>query len=326
MMHLAGNQGYYNRSVWMLLDSTERSLYLESALEDHADILGAMDDRPIAVSGNYVAFDYYGPLSGFTEEREDDPDEPLASIVTLPTRGLFAEAQLGHCNSCEKRDVTRMSDWTVMTAEEPPAISGIQPGPQGQMPNLTPAQLPSNVIQITQPPAAPDPTGLANALALLKTPNIFRDMSGLDEVSVLLGKLADGTTKTLEGMMKTASQAKDKVDAVCGSETEKASEKGPSASDLADRFSLLPEIETFAKDLGLNKTETKDFAQDVLLGTSTSSQPSTSNATEATEDNLASPAINLGKYCTPAVRAFSPSENEVVPAQTRPARRRCGRS
>src|SRR5262249_51411616 len=149
--------------------------------------------------------------------------------VTLPTRGLFAEAQLGHCNSCEKRDVTRMWDWREMTAEEPPAISGIQPGPQGQMPNLTPAQLPSNVIQITQPAAAPDPTGLANALAVLKTPNIFRDMSGLDEVSALLGKLADGTIKSLEGMMKAATQAKDKVDAVRESQAESVGDKGPSA-------------------------------------------------------------------------------------------------
>lgn len=86
-----------------------------------------------------------------------------------------------------------------MTTDEPPEISGIQPGPQEQIPSLTPSQLPSNVIQITQPTAAPDPTGIANALKVLGTPNIFRNMSGLDEMSTLLGKLADGTIQTLEG-------------------------------------------------------------------------------------------------------------------------------
>src|SRR5262249_12373390 len=149
-----------------LLDSTERRLYLEAALGNSVDILAAMDDRPIAVSGNYVAF----PYNISVVEQDGDWNKVLESIVTLPTRGLFAEAQLGHCNSCEKRDATRMWDWTEMTAEEPPPISGIEPGPKGQMPSLTPAQLPSNVIQITQPPTAPDPTGLASAFGVLKTP------------------------------------------------------------------------------------------------------------------------------------------------------------
>lgn len=231
--HLCNNVGYYSRAVWSMLDPTERRLYLESALANDRNILNVLDDTPIAVSGSHVAFPYFGPFPDWPEDDESGVSTPpIESIVTLPTRGLFAEAQLGHCNSCEQRDVTRMWDWREMTTEEPPVISGIAPGPKGEMPNLTTLQLPDNVIQITQPPAAPDPTGLAAALSVLKTPDIFRDMSGLDEVSQLLGKLADGTTASLEGMIAGATEAKKKLDAVRDG---KAGSNGASGSQGSPR-------------------------------------------------------------------------------------------
>jgi hypothetical protein len=208
------------------------------------------------------------------EPDQETPARPRDSIVTLPTRGLFAEAQIGHCNACEARDAMRMSDWTEMTVEEPPAITGVQPGPGGQIPSLAQAQLPQSVIQIAQPPAAPDPTGLANALAVLRTAGIFRDMSGLSEASALLGKLTDGTIKTLADMVRTAGQAKDKIDTarrgeVAGTSTGTAGSpagSGPSAADFADRLSLLPEIQRFASALGMDEAETKDLARQILTG------------------------------------------------------------
>lgn len=226
LRHLQDNQGFYNGAVWLLMDVVERRLYLEQALHDRLDILDAIDDRPIALSGNYVAFQYSGPLAQWSDSREDDPKVPIDDIVTLPTRGLFAEAQMGHCNSCEKRDVTRMWDWTEMTAETPPEIGGITPGPKGVAPSITPGQLPTNVIQITQPQAAPDPTGLANALSVLKTPDIFRDMAGLDEVSKLLGELAKASGDANSKAM--ALQAKEKVDGM-----KKPAAKGSGGTDSA---------------------------------------------------------------------------------------------
>jgi hypothetical protein len=192
---------------------------------------------------------------------------PLDSIVTIPTRGLFAEAQMGHCNSCEKRDVGRSSDWSEMTVEEPPAITGIEPGPRGQMPQLTPAQLPSNVIQIQQPPSAPDPTGLAAALGVLGAPNIFRDLSGLDEASALLGKLTDGTTRTLEEMIKTAGQAKTKVDAertkaASGSD---GTSKKQTPTERYDNLQVAKEVENAAADLGWDE-ETTERVTTTILG------------------------------------------------------------
>jgi hypothetical protein len=313
LAHLQYNPGYYDRIVWMQMDPGERRLYLTAGLGAGSGLLSGLDDTPLAVSGNLVAFGYDGPIEGWKATRDEDPSRPLIGIVTLPTRGLFAEAQLGHCNSCEKRDVTRMWDWTEATVEEPPAIAGIQPGPRGQAPTVAPVQLPAAVVQISTPPTEPDPTGL-KALSTLATANLFRDMSGLDQASALLGKLVDGTTKTLEDMVKGAGEAKDKVDAVRANQaganqaSNQAGDGGtkssqPSAKDLADRFSLLPEIKTFAKDLGLDETETKNFAREIM-GTS-----SGGTGTGSMDDALSGASINLAKYCGPAVRAFSPSGN-----------------
>ena len=53
-------------------------------------------------------------------------------------------------------------------------------------------------MNIVNPSPAPDPTGLGAALALLGTPNIFRDMSGRQEVADLLKKLSDNTIAIAE--------------------------------------------------------------------------------------------------------------------------------
>jgi hypothetical protein len=272
LRHLNGNAGYYNRAIWMLMDSTERRLYIEAALGVDADLLAGLDDTPLAVSGSHVAFPYNGPAptSGFDAEPEPPP---LTAIVTLPTRGLFAEAQLGHCNACELRDITRNSDWTEMTTEEPPAIAGIEPGPQGQFPGLTPTQLPANVIQIAQPPNAPDPGGLAAALKLLGTANLFRDMSALDEASALLGKLADGTVTTLAGMVGIAKQAKEKVDTErakgnAGSVGDGTTGNGSSTKQSPkERLDNLQVAEQLANaDLGLDDQQKAKLIEDIIRG------------------------------------------------------------
>jgi hypothetical protein len=267
LRHLQGNFGYYNRAVWMLMDPTERRMHLEAALGDDNDLLAGIDDTPIAVSGNHVAFPYNGPNLeiGFDEE---DP-EALEAIVTLPTRGLFAEAQLGHCNASELRDVTRNTDWTEMTTEEPPTISGIEPGPQGQLPNLTPSALPANVIQITQPQEAPDPTGLADALKLLGTANAFRDQSGLAQASAILGKLVDGTVSTLGGMKAAAKEAKDKVDAERAKGAAADGKNGSGAKkqtpkERYDNLQVAKQLADAQQDLGLTDEQTAALVGDIL--------------------------------------------------------------
>jgi hypothetical protein len=277
--HLRSNAGYYSRAVWILMDPGERRMYLEATLGADADLLSAIDDKPIAVSGNHVAFPYNGKLpDGIDASIDESEPEALESIVTLPTRGLFAEAQMGHCNSCEKRDITRMWNWTEMTVEEPPAIIGIQPGPQGQAPNLTPSPLPSNVIQITQPQAAPDPTALANALAVLGTPNIFRDMSGLDQASAILGKLVDGTNTTLAAMVKGASQAKGLIDSQRTTGTGSGTSGQQTPTQRYDNLQVAKEFADAADQLGLSEQQKNAISRQIL---SDSAQTNTQVAPDA---------------------------------------------
>ncbi len=241
LSHLNSNIGYYNRAIWLLQDPVERRILLEELLFG-TGLAELIDEMPVAISGRYVAFPLDDPrlenilLQPAVQEalgrlglpqdllndiwnravemspREPKKPEPLVSYVSLPARGLFAEAQLGHCNSCEVRDVTRFWKWDESPCAKAPEIQQITPGPKGQPPTIPqPASLPSPVVQVTQAPTAPDPVGLAAALKLLGTADIFKDMSGLDEVSKLLEKLSSGAVNSLQEAQKIAKEAQDKL-------------------------------------------------------------------------------------------------------------------
>ncbi|HEU5135087.1 MAG TPA: hypothetical protein VFU13_08085 [Steroidobacteraceae bacterium] len=302
IQHLNGNQGHYNSAIWMLQSAVDRRIRLEAALAAHPELLSGIDDIPIAVSGNYVAFPYDGPFPDWLAVRENDPVQALQDIVTLPTRGVFAEAQLGHCNACEERDPTRMSDWTEMTTEEPPAIGPIKQGPGGSTPNLTPQALPGNVISIAATPQAPDPVGLAAALKVMGTPEIFRNMSGLSEVGDLLEKLSaqssDANIKAL------ADQAKQKLEETRVEAAKGEKRTAASETDAGKQIDRLKTIE-YAKDHGLiDEKQGTDAARGVLGGETTTG----ASGAEEAQDALGV-SINLPRYCTPALRAFSPGSN-----------------
>ena len=123
---------------------------------------------------------------------------------------------LGHCNACEVRDVTRH----VGLDRGHGGGAGRRfrrrdAGAARAAPDtVTPTTLPQAVVQISQPPAAPDPVGLAAALRVMGTPNIFRDMSGLQELSSLLNTLTNGAVTWLAGAQKVGQQAQQKIQAM----------------------------------------------------------------------------------------------------------------
>ncbi len=116
-------------------------------------------------------------------------------LISIPTRGVFAEGKLGHCNISEEIDNTRFWKWE----EHPIPINApdINPvnavTPQNTQQNVQPTAFPSSTVNIVSPSPAPDPHGLAEALKLIATPNIFRDMSGRQETADLIKKLGDGS-------------------------------------------------------------------------------------------------------------------------------------
>jgi hypothetical protein len=129
------------------------------------------------------------------------PNERVGTerLLSLPTRGLFAESMLGHCPSAEEINPILFTDWASSPCpDKATAINPVDTGSRAQAPSLTPSQLPNPVVNIVNPPAAPDPMGLAAALKVLGTPNIFRDMSAATELSQLLQTLVNDATSLVK--------------------------------------------------------------------------------------------------------------------------------
>jgi hypothetical protein len=217
LKHVNDYKMYYHRALWLLEDPNERAIRFSNVRFDNNDtrnVLDYIENRPLEILGDYVAFPlnpkYLSELKArieITEEEEDDLTTTppyIERLASLPTRGIFAEAKLGHCNACEEIDNTRFWDWQQSPIpEKAPEIAPVQPvTPQPQQPNLQPSSLPNSVVNIVNPPAAPDPSGLAAALDVLRTPNIFRDMSGRQEVADLLKKLSDNSIQGAEAANK----------------------------------------------------------------------------------------------------------------------------
>lgn len=196
--HIQANKEYYSKVVWVGMDSTERRLRLIAAYGN--ELVDQVDDTPLAVSGNQVAFRYRASDTLTKDQIETlwAESAPTTQFASIPARGVFAEAELGHCDACEMRNVNYADPF--MPAR-PPEISGITPGPKGQLPNVTAGELPAAVVQVNQPLPAPDPTGLAAAFTLLGQPNIFRDMSGMKELNDLLKGLVSGSIKLTEAQI-----------------------------------------------------------------------------------------------------------------------------
>lgn len=254
--HLHEHRAAYSRYIVEHTDPT----WFASALAKVAPGRGVIDPLPLAISGPYVLFALDAPLAA------QRPPAPRVDIVSLPTRGLLAEAQLGTCNSCEQRDVTRFWRWEESPCpEHAPAIEGITPGFRGQPPTIEPATLPMPVVQIQQPPAAPDPVGLAAALQLLGQPNIFRDMSGRAELAQLLGGLTQGAI-SLEKARQLAATARQKLEegaAPTGGDLRGAPPR-QRPEERYDNLGFAKALADAAPELGLDKEMTSGLIRRAL--------------------------------------------------------------
>jgi hypothetical protein len=109
LVHLQANVGYYSRACWLLQDPTERVMMLDALFATVPAVRNAIDPTPLAINGNYVTYGFNGATA---PEPTPSPElAPKRDIVSLPTRGLFAETHLSNCSACEQRDVTRFWNW-----------------------------------------------------------------------------------------------------------------------------------------------------------------------------------------------------------------------
>jgi competence ComEA-like helix-hairpin-helix protein len=120
------------------------------------------------------------PIDLIEHYQPNTPIEP--SRVAIPTRGVYAEAVMGACNSCERKEEERFWRWeeSPLPDQPPPILPVSTETRRAEPPDLTAKDFPTPIINLQNAPAAPDPTGLAAAMQLLGTPGLFKDITGLE--------------------------------------------------------------------------------------------------------------------------------------------------
>ncbi|KUH83210.1 MULTISPECIES: alpha/beta hydrolase [unclassified Mycobacterium] len=157
-------------------------------------LASVVENRLIGIVGNSLVMPvarghHLDPIFNQDVERPIDllahyaPTEPVPAMrVSVPTRGVYAEAIMGDCNACEKKDDTRFWRWQEAPCpDEPTPIQPVSTASRAtEAPDVTPTGFPEPVINIQNAPAVPDPTGLSQALGILGRADLFQDITGLE--------------------------------------------------------------------------------------------------------------------------------------------------
>ena len=215
--HLNANLEYYHKAIWSRLDADRRYMLLDGFVAPYAggkSVASVVENRVIGVAGNCLimpvapgykldpTYEFEPVLDAQGRPQVDATGKPVVKQVSLldhyqplsppapyrvsiPTRGVFAEAVMGACNSCEKWDESRYWKWEEHPIPESPTpIAPVQTQPpQRSNPGaLTPTPFPTPIVSLQNVPAAPAPgSTLAGALTLLGQSGIFPDITGLTQ-------------------------------------------------------------------------------------------------------------------------------------------------
>jgi hypothetical protein len=260
LRHLNENLEHYHRIIWWRMDASRRFMLLdgfEAPFTNGRSVASVVENRIVGIVGNClvmpVAPGYQ--LDPRYRQRIENPEEgevrpptlqdlytpltpPRPLRLSLPTKGVFAEAVMGDCNSCEEIDETRFWRWEQEPCpDDPTPINAVSTESlRTTPPVLTPKALPAPIINIQNAPAAPAPTGLAAAFQVLGNAEAFRDITGLTQNQLNALSALQSSLKTAEMFGKQAagfvkSQASQKrlprvLDAI-----KKAREKGIITAD-----------------------------------------------------------------------------------------------
>jgi hypothetical protein len=226
--------------------------------------------------------DHYQPLT---------PVPPVR--VSVPTRGVFAEAIMGACNACEKKDETRFWRWEESpNPDEPTAIMPVQTNPPTRTDpgDLKAEPFPTPMINIQNAPAAPNPGAtIAGALELLGHSSLFPNITGLDQTQ----------KNALQAMLSNQESAKHYTD--------KAVELAKQASNLRSGNSTVESIKKSMDDGTLDKETGKQLVADVY-------RAQIGGKTKAEEPSSSAAASELGRAAAEAVRGG----RDVKASQTHP--------
>lgn len=213
--HLNANLEYYNKVLWSRLDPDRRFMLLDGfAIQTFDDdgvpipgpaglrsLASVVKNDVIAVAGNSLVLPVAPgcrvsgafvppapPADGEAAERPTllDHYRPLTPVppyrISVPTKGVFAEAVQGACNACERIETDRLQDWSRFPIDEPTEIAPITlPSPAPQAWQAAFRDFAPPIVNVQNAPTAPAPgAGLAGLAELLGSSDVFRDVTGLD--------------------------------------------------------------------------------------------------------------------------------------------------
>ncbi|MFL6388958.1 MAG: papain-like cysteine protease family protein [Terriglobales bacterium] len=186
---------YFHRIIWLTMDANRRYMFLDGIIAPNAagrSVASVVDNRVIGIVGNSLVMPVVpgmklDPTYEFARRTPQDlknlyaVDPPPPMRISMPTRGVFAEAVMGKCNSCEKIDDRRFWHWEdAPIPDSPTAILPLSTASRRETPpSVAPGDFPDALVRMQATPSAPDPTGLSAALSLLGTKDLFRNLTGL---------------------------------------------------------------------------------------------------------------------------------------------------
>lgn len=195
--HLNENIERYHHALWWRMSPDRRYMLLdgfEAPNSGGRSVASVVDNTLIGIVGNSLILpvsrgfhldptfnqDAERPIDLLEHYQPNNPIEPLR--VAIPTRGVYAEAVMGACNSCETKEEERFWRWEESPIpDNPPAILPTSTDARrAEPPNLEAKDFPAPIIAMQSAPAAPDSTGLAGALTLLGQSGLFKDITGLE--------------------------------------------------------------------------------------------------------------------------------------------------
>lgn len=196
--HLNANSAYYTNLIIAAGDAATRYITLANAPYWIADFV---DNVVIGTVGNYVAFPFVNWAVAQLKAHISPPDVPFPPeeerLITLPTPGVFAEAQMGSCSACEVIDDTTFWDWQKSpTPENAPDISAAMLASRFQdlssMTQPTQSTLQPPGVQIPTEPTLPITIGDNTMAGLVSNLNLTNPADVLNLVSGLVSSASQG--------------------------------------------------------------------------------------------------------------------------------------
>ena len=195
--HLNENLERYHHELWRKMSDDRRYMLLdgfEAPNSGGRSVASVVENELVGIVGNSLIMpvargfhldptfnqDIEEPVDLLEHYEPNTPIEP--SRVAIPTRGVYAEAVMGACNSCELIDETRFWRWEESPIPDSPTqLLPVSTDSRRAAPaDVTPTELPGSIIAMQNAPAAPDPTGIGAALTLLGQSGAFKDITGLE--------------------------------------------------------------------------------------------------------------------------------------------------